>query len=186
MRFRLQSEQLTVENAEVSFGRDALGAATLAEGFSSVPLRLNLTEHVPGVNPGDIELLCSNCVIRSHKSNIVYSVPVFRLRTLLSSDDIARELVTIVVGFHAFVHVRAVRPDGQPLTRDHNLGITLPDMSIEVHGPEHTPLHAVLPPGDYLAYVAGPRPAYVPVSVHENNDDVEAIITCEDVEDQPR
>src|SRR5437762_13331859 len=107
MRFRLQSEQLTVENAEVSFGRDALSAAILAAGLSSVPLRLNLTEDVPGVNPGDIDLLCSNCVIRSHKSNTVYPVPMFRLKTAVRSADIARELVTIVVGFHAFVHVRA-------------------------------------------------------------------------------
>jgi hypothetical protein len=186
MRFRLQSEQLTVENAEVSFGRDALSAAVLADDLSSVSLRRNVTEDVPRVSPGEIELLCSKCEIRSHKSNIVYPVPMFRLKTAVRGTDIARESMTIVVGFHAFVHVRAVSRDGHPLTRDHTVGITLPDMSLEVHGPKYTPLHAVLPPGDYVAYVAGPRPARRRLSVRENNDDVEAIITCEDIDDQTR
>ena len=44
-------------------------------------------------------------------------------------------------------------------------------MSLEVKGPEGSPLHVLLPPGEYLAYLAGRHHVQVPFVVREDEED---------------
>jgi hypothetical protein len=175
MQFRVVSQQLSLDEAEVSFARDFASAGALPRALSTVRLKLNETEDLPNVAPGEIQLLCTNCVVRSRRSDVTYRIPALRLTTLITDEDIVAGVAQVIVGFHGFARVEVVDLNDEPLVREHVLGVALPSMSIEVKGPEGSPLHVLLPPGEYMAYLAGSRPVQVRFVVREHEEDAGTI-----------
>jgi hypothetical protein len=158
------------EQGEVSTLRDfALGASTRTT--AAVAVNCGETDDVDIVIPGENQLIFSSCLVRSRATGVAWRIPVFRLTTWVSDVDIAAGIAQVVVGFHAFAHIAAIEADDQPLARDHVVGVSLPKMSIEVKGPQRTPLNVLLPPGEYVAYLAGPDRLQVIFPVHFGQED---------------
>jgi hypothetical protein len=107
MQFRLVSQQLSLDEAEVSFARDFASAGALPRALSTVRLKLNETEDLPNVAPGEIQLLCTNCVVRSRRSDVTYRIPALRLTTLITDEDIVAGVAQVIVGFHGFARVES-------------------------------------------------------------------------------
>lgn len=176
MWFRFVSQQLTFEEGEVSVERDLSSGGPLSVDLGSVRLRMDRTEDVAGVVAGKTQLLITNCLVRSRRTSLAHRVPVFRLTTSISDGELAAGVAQVFVGFHAFARIVAVDMNDDVITRSHLLGVALPAMSVEVNGPEHTPLHVLLPPGEYSAYLAGPRPVQVRFIVHEHEEDAGTVM----------
>ncbi|HJR59628.1 MAG TPA: hypothetical protein VJ813_09525 [Vicinamibacterales bacterium] len=141
----------------------------------SVRLERNETEDFPDVAGGEIQLLFAKCLVRSHQSGVTYRIPSFRLTTRITEADIAAGIGQVAVGFHGIARIEVVDRNDEPLAREHVFGVTEPGVSLEVKGPEYGPLHVLLPPGEYLAYLAGPRPVHVEFAVREPEEDVGTI-----------
>jgi hypothetical protein len=74
MRFRLVSSQLSFEDGEVSCGPDFGSPDIVTRGFRTVRLQSNETEDVPGVTPGDMQLVFGRCLVRSLASSAAWRV----------------------------------------------------------------------------------------------------------------
>ncbi len=161
MRFEFTSRYVALVRGDVAIGR---------RPDSTVPLRLNVTDEVPAVQLGPLELWISNCSVQLLSNGAAYQISAMRLLTDVSARAIVAGVARVDVGFHAVVRVEAIGRSGEPVVTRHIVGVALPDLaSIEAFGPENTPLCVLLPPGEYTAYLAGASPVQAPFVVREGD-----------------
>ena len=143
----------------------------LPGALTTVPLRSNETEDVPDLAPGTLQLVFTSCLVGSRTSGAARRILGLRLTTSITKEEIDAGVARVFVGFHGFASIETVDANGDPLVRDHVFGVAVPEMSLEVKGPEGSPLHLLLPPGEYLAYLDGSHPVHVPFVVREHEED---------------
>jgi hypothetical protein len=172
MQFRLVSDHVLFEAADVlvkpARGEERAGMVT----HKTTQLRLNETDNIPDLSPGDIELVVSNCHVRLRASGNLYRIPLFVAGVSVSLTDVSRGRADVQLGWHAVVRVEAVDGQDQPLRHQHRLGFSRDWMSIEVKGPEQSPLSLLLPPGEYTAYVMDGQPIQSRFIVRPDQQDV--------------
>jgi hypothetical protein len=176
MRLRLVSPQLSFEEGKGSCARDFGSPEILTRGPTTVRLQSNGTEDVPGVTPGEMQLVFGRCLVRSLASSAAWHVHAFRLTTMVTAGDVAAGVAEVVVGFHAVARVEAVDTNGDPLLRDHLLGVALNGMTVEAKGPEGSPLVLLLPPGEYEAYLGDSPPVRATFAVREPEEDAGTLL----------
>ena len=170
MRIRLASRQWTFEEGDVSLVRGFVDPRVAEESHAVV--RANEIENFANVAHGEVTLFCHSCLVRSNTTDFTYRIPLVVLESSIAEEHIIGDTAQISVGFHAIARIEAFGQDEKPLTREHMLGIALPGISIEVQGPQNSPLYVLLPAGEYVAYMTESSLARRHFSVDGSEEDI--------------
>jgi len=171
----LVSEDLTIENGEISLVSMDTGGVLMPSRFETARVNDNRIRNAPELPTGEIQLIFTNCLVLRRKTGDRHRIRMFRVVTSLSDQDRRARIVEVTLGFLGFARVEVVDDNDNLLTREHVFGVALPGMSIEARGPENSPLDVLLPPGEYRAYLADPRRIQVTFVIRERDNDLKTI-----------
>ena len=169
MRLVLESDDLTIEEGELSTISTLVHPAEMTARLTGQRIKDGVIEGFSSPGSGEVQLLLVNCTVLDRRTGGRYRVPLFRVLASFDGQQTTGNTRRISLGFNGLAKVEVVDDMGQPLMRNHVFGVALEGMSIEVNGPEHSPLFVLLPPGIYRAYLADARRVEVEFAVSEGD-----------------
>jgi hypothetical protein len=164
------SDTWTIEDSVVWVGS---GIFSMSDPTTRV--KDNQTDEIAKLHSGPTRFLFTNSTVLSRKSGDRYRIPWFQSETFIRDQQLLEETLQLPLGSLGCAGVEVVDKEGRPLTREHKLGIILPDVSLEVTGPENSPLYVLLPPGVYLAYIADMRRIDVEFTIREHDESTQRV-----------